>query len=247
MAGNTSASDRFASVILPVYNQADHIHRVVSEYDTALTTTLRIQHELILVVNGSTDGSYEACCDIAKRIEHVRAIQTAQQGWGLAVKTGIAEARGDVLCYTNSARTTARDLAMVLLHASLDPNVVVKAARKIRESGLRRFGSLLYALECRALFDLANWDINGTPKAFPRRFERLLALTRNDDLIDLEFNVICRQENYPMLEVPIFSRSRHGGRSTTSLESAWRLYWGAYRMWRQLKSALPPDDGGAGR
>ena len=44
----------------------------------------------------------------------------------------------------------------------------MKANRKIRDNWRRRLGSLLYNLECRALFDLANWDINGTPKVFPR-------------------------------------------------------------------------------
>ena len=112
---------------------------------------------------------------------------------------------------------------------------MIKANRKIREHWTRRLGSLLYNMECRTLFDLSNWDVNGTPKVFPRAFAKLLELTRDDDLIDLEFSVICRHESYPMLEVPIFSHRRHGGRSTTSLRSAVRLYWGAYTMWREAR------------
>jgi hypothetical protein len=92
--------------------------------------------------------------------------------------------------------------------------------------------SLLYNLECRALFDLSYWDINGTPKVFPRKFDKLLAMTEPGDLIDAEFSVICRRQEYPVLEVPIFSSRRHGGYSTTSTGSALRLYWGAYRFWR---------------
>jgi hypothetical protein len=82
------------------------------------------------------------------------------------------------------------------------------------------------------MFDLAGWDINGTPKAFPRRFSRLLDLSRMDDLIDLEFAVICREEGYPVIEAPTFSTLRHGGRSTTTMGTAWRLYWGAFDFWR---------------
>jgi hypothetical protein len=89
---------------------------------------------------------------------------------------------------------------------------------------------LLYNLECRALFDLSNWDVNGTPKVFPRSCHKLLDLTLNDDLMDVEFNIVCRQEGYPMLEVPIFSSKRHGGNSTTNLSSALKMYWGAYRI-----------------
>jgi hypothetical protein len=37
-----------------------------------------------------------------------------------------------------------------------------------------------------------------------------------------------------MIEVPIFSSRRHGGRSTTSLRSAIKMYLGAYRMRRAV-------------
>jgi hypothetical protein len=87
-------------------------------------------------------------------------------------------------------------------------------------------------LECRALFDLPYWDVNGTPKVFGRHLSRLLDLTRTDDLIDLEFNAICRAEGYPMIEVPIFSTTRHSGRSTTNLRSAYNMYAGALEMRR---------------
>lgn len=226
--------DHLASIVLPVCNQADHIESVVDELEDALTNSLRIRREFILVVNGSTDGSAEKCRGIARRYRDVEVIETEQRGWGRAVKLGLAASRGDTVCYANSARTTARDLVIVLQHAMFDDGVVVKATRKIRDSALRRIGSLLFNLECRALFDLANWDVNGTPKAFPRRFVKLFELERTDDLIDLEFVVRCRREHYPILEVPIFSKARRGGQSTTNLGTAARLFVGCFRMWRDL-------------
>jgi hypothetical protein len=83
------------------------------------------------------------------------------------------------------------------------------------------------------LFDLNNWDVNGTPKVFPRAFGKLLDLKRDDDLIDAEFSMICRRENYRMLEIPIFSHRRHGGKSTTRFNSAIKMYAGALSLWRQ--------------
>ncbi len=226
-----SPSDPLLSIVLPVYNQAGHIREVVEEHQAALTR-LAHPHELLLVVNGCRDDSLAVCRDLAEEHEAVRVVHSEAGGWGLAVKLGLAEARGDLLCYTNSARTATRDLTLCLLYAVTWPDVVVKANRKIRDSAFRRLGSLLYNLECRALFDLANWDINGTPKVFPRKFERLLALERDDDLIDAEFNVTCRDAGYPIVEVPILSSERHGGKSTTRIRSAVRMYWRVYRMWR---------------
>lgn len=228
-------AERLVSVVLPVYNQADHICEIVQEYDSTLART-PVPYELILVVNGCKDDSLRACCSLAEQLASTRMVHSERAGWGLAVKLGLAEARGDLLSYTNSARTSSQNLALLLLYAVAYPDIVIKANRKIRESWQRRLGSLLYNLEARMLFDLSYWDINGTPKVFPRTFEKLLALSRDDDLIDLEFNVICRREGYPMLEVPIFSSRRHGGKSTTSFYSALKMYWGAYRMWRASRT-----------
>lgn len=223
------------SIVLPVHNQADHISEVVSEYEAALANVPR-PHELILVANNCQDNTWEVCQTLAAKHPSVRPVQTAKGGWGFAVKLGLKEARGDMLCYTNSARTTGQELTLMLLYAITWPKVVIKANRKIRESWRRRLGSLLYNLEGRALFDLTVWDINGTPKVFPRSFHKLLELTCDADLIDLEFVVRCRREDYPVLEVPIFSSRRHGGKSTTRLRSAVKMYVGAWKLRRAMET-----------
>lgn len=226
------------SIVLPVHNQADHVETVVRSFHDSLQR-LPSPHEMVLVVNGSDDGSMEVCKELEASLDSVRALESDQGGWGRAVLVGLSQARGDLLCYTNLARTRPEDLTLLLLYATVHPGVVIKANRKIRDSIYRRMGSLLYNLECRALFDLSNWDINGTPKVFPRSLGKLLDLKREDDLIDVEFNVVCRREGYPVLEVPIFAGSRHGGASTTSHWSAAKLYWGAFDMWRRSKNGTP--------
>jgi len=212
------------SVVLPVHNQADHIERVVESCIAELAQLPR-PTELLLVPNGGRDASKEVCDGLAAKHGSVRLVTCDGSGWGRAVRTGLAAARGDVLCYTNSARTDASDLRRILLYALLCGDAVVKANRKRRDGVLRRLGSLVYNLECRALFDLSYWDINGTPKVFPRSFDQLTRLTRNDNLIDLEFNVVCRRMDYPVVEIPVHAGQRHGGRSTTTLKTAVGLYF----------------------
>jgi glycosyltransferase involved in cell wall biosynthesis len=220
------------SFILPIYNQADHIGAIVDEYESVLAR-VPAAHELLLVINGSRDNSLEVCQALAEKNKSIRIIFSEKGGWGLAVKLGLQEAQGDWVCYTNSARTSPQDILLFSLYAIANPGTVIKANRKVRENWQRRLGSLLYNIECRTLLDLSFWDVNGTPKIFPRTFDKLLHLTHEDDLIDAEFNLICRREAYPMLEVPVFSTRRHGGRSTTHYGSALRMYLGIYQMWRE--------------
>jgi glycosyltransferase involved in cell wall biosynthesis len=224
----------FISIILPVYNQADHIEDIVNEYERDLVK-IPYPHESILVVNGCRDNSLDVCKRLEEKLTSVRVVFNERGGWGLAVKLGLHEALGDILCYTNSARTNSRDLLLLLMYAVANPGAVIKANRKNREIWYRRLGSLLYNLECRTLFDLSYWDINGTPKVFPRSFDKLLRLTQKNDLFDAEFNIVCRRENYPTIEVPIFSVHRHGGESTTNFKSALRMYFGIYNLWRKMR------------
>ena len=223
------------SIILPVYNLADHLRDVVVRHVDALRN-IPIPHEVILVPNGCSDTSPAICDELSKKLPTVRVRSSERRGWGHAVRLGLAEAKGDLICYTNVSRTRSEDLVLLLLYAVANPGVVIKANRKIREGIVRRFGSLLYNLECRFFFDLSYWDINGTPKVFPRSCAKLVSLAREDDLIDLEFNIHCRRENHPVLEVPIFSNRRFGGKSTTNFFSAFKMYWGAYQLWHGEKS-----------
>lgn len=220
------------SIVLPVHNQADHVARVIREYQAALAGLP--SYELLLVENGSRDGSREACAALAAGEPALRLIVAERSGWGHAVRLGLGAARGEWLAYTNSARTTGADLRRLLDDALAGPAAVVKADRHQRDGALRRIGSALYNLEARLLFGVRYRDVNGTPKIFPRRFAGLLALRRDDDLIDLEFCAVCRREGYPLRQIPVFASGRHGGHSTTRLRSALRLYRGAVALRREL-------------
>lgn len=224
------------SVVLPAYNQADHIEGIIEGYIEAMRK-VPIAYELVIVTNNCKDSTPAICRELTEKFPQVRTFDTQERGWGNAVLLGLREAKGDLLCYTNSARTSPEVLVLMVLYAIANPNTVVKANRKIRDNWKRRLGSLIYNLECKALFDLPNWDINGTPKLFPRQFDKLLTLARKDDLIDAEFNAICRQAGYPMLEVPIISTRRHGGKSTTNYGSAFRMYFGAVQLWKSMRNA----------
>jgi len=227
-------TDPFISIVLPVYRQADHIGQVVQEYEEALSR-IPFSHESILVVNGKDDYSPQVCRALVAQYETVRMTYSEENGWGRAVNLGLREARGDLLCYTNSARTAASDLTLLILYAIANPSAIIKAHRRSRESLERKLGSFLFNFECRALFDLPTWDINATPKVFSRDLYNAIQPQSNGDLIDLEFYVKCKQLGTTILEVPIYSRPRYGGKSTTTYRSAVRMYWGAFQMWQALR------------
>jgi glycosyltransferase involved in cell wall biosynthesis len=230
----TAGASRLVSIVLPVHNQAAYIGVIIDSYRDVLS---QVGHpfELVLSVNGSRDDSVGVCETLAQTRPEVRVIADPRAGWGLAVKAGLRAARGDLLCYTNCARTCAADMRQVLLAGFEHPDAIIKATRRVRDSWKRRLGSALYNAECRVLLGVQTRDVNATPKVFSRSHAPLLNLTSDGDMIDAEFLFICRRHGFPVIEVPIFGNRRQGGSSTTNYKSAVGMYVGAYRLWRTTR------------
>lgn len=226
-------SPRTVSVVLPVHRQHDHVGQLLADYDAELSA-LDASIEFVCVVNNSPDGSADACRRAGTRRPPV-VVELPEGGWGRAVKSGLAHASGDLLVYTNSARTSPADLKYAVELGLANPTHVIKAERRSRDRMFRRVGSVLYNLEVRALFGLASWDVNGTPKVFPRSFRPLLELQEDGDLIDAEFLVACQRHGYRLLDFPVASVRRHTGRSTTGVPSAIRMYTGVFGLRRRLR------------
>jgi len=223
------------SIILPVYKQESHIEVIYSNYTTILNEQ-DFSYEIIFVVNGPKDGSYAICKSLENLNSNIRAFEIEESGWGRAVKFGISKAESKLIAYTNSARTIVNDLITTIKFASVDTQTVVKANRIIRESFLRRLGSVLYNFENRYFFNTAIWDVNGTPKVFPKEILKSIDIQSGNDLIDAELMAVCRQRNITTIEVPIYFTDRISGKSTTNFKSALKMYSGLLKLKRNLKN-----------
>ena len=228
MSASAAAPD--LSVILPFRNQADHLASLIGRYLDALRPQ-PWSFELVLVPNACTDDSVRLCRELEKADPRVRSVENARGGWGLSVRVGLAAAKGSHLCYTNSARTEPAQIPEVYSLARQRGTIIVKTVRRSRGNMLREYGSLLYNLECRALFQLRCRDVNGTPKVFPRTLLDQVRLTSDGDLLDVELLAKAKRLGWPVAEIAVEGWKRHGGKSSTNLASARRMYLGALELW----------------
>jgi glycosyltransferase involved in cell wall biosynthesis len=214
------------SVVLPCRNQADHIGPVLTRYLDALAPT-GIDFELVVVPNASTDATLEVALDLARMDQRLRVVANPKGGWGRSVRVGLEAARGGLLCYTNTARTDPMLLPDFVRQHDARSERLVKACRVARNAPLRQFGSHLYNFEARVLFGVRSSDVNGTPKVFAADFFRSLHLTSDGDLLDLELMRAAQRRRLEVVEIPVAGFKRHGGKSSTTLKSAWKMYVGA--------------------
>jgi glycosyltransferase involved in cell wall biosynthesis len=101
------------SLVLPCRNQADHIGAILPRYVEALAAS-GTPFELVVVPDASADATAEVVAELARREPRLRVVENPQGGWGRSVRTGLDAARGEVLAYTNTARTDPAVLPMFL-------------------------------------------------------------------------------------------------------------------------------------
>ena len=86
------------SVIVPVYNVEKYVDRCIS---SICGQTYR-ELEVILVDDGSTDGSGRICDEWAEKDERVRVIHVENGGVSRARNLGIDAAHGEYICFVDS-------------------------------------------------------------------------------------------------------------------------------------------------
>lgn len=86
------------SVIVPVYNVRPYLKECI---DSILAQSYR-QMEIILIDDGSTDGSGEFCDAYAQMDNRIHVIHQPNQGLSAARNCGIEYASGEYLCFVDS-------------------------------------------------------------------------------------------------------------------------------------------------
>ena len=112
-------SKPFFSIVMPIYNVERHLHQAI---DSLLQQTLQ-DYEIILVDDGSTDGSAEICDEYAKKYDCIRVVHHEEnQGLSYARNTGMGMATGKYIWFMDSDDYVDTDL-LEKVHFSLQQNM----------------------------------------------------------------------------------------------------------------------------
>lgn len=98
------------SVIVPIYNVKPFLFRCIN---SILRQTYK-NIEIILVDDGSTDGSGELCEIISKNLENIIVIHKSNGGLSSARNEGISYASGEFLCFIDSDDVISEDYVSYL-------------------------------------------------------------------------------------------------------------------------------------
>jgi hypothetical protein len=87
------------SVVILCYNEAGTIRQVVSDVKAVLDEMVPCRHEIIIVDDGSNDGSRQTICDIRDTFHNVKTVfHPSNLGIGNALRSGYSHAENENVC-----------------------------------------------------------------------------------------------------------------------------------------------------
>lgn len=121
------------SVIVPVYNTKEYLTRCV---ESLLAQTYR-NLEILLVDDGSTDGSGELCEELAKRDARIVVLHKENGGSSSARNLGLSKAKGEYFGFVDSDDYISPEMYELLQKAlgKYDTNVAQIGRDEIDEEG----------------------------------------------------------------------------------------------------------------
>jgi glycosyltransferase involved in cell wall biosynthesis len=236
------------SIIMPAFNERRTIAEIVSR---VLAVDLQgLDRELIVVDDGSTDGTREYLETLQAQGKARVLFQTRNGGKGAALARGFREATGDILIIQDAdLEYDPADYAMVLRPILAGEAEVVYGSRFLGSPRGHRVlyfwhavGNRMITLMSNAFTDLNLTDIETCYKAFTRDVARRLDIQSSRFGVEPEITCKIARLRVRIYEVPISYHGRtYAEGKKIGLKDAFEALWTILRYSR-WKPPAPVED-----
>ena len=214
MATPGTTAPRSLSIFFPAYNDSGTIASLVI---TALRSgsALTPNHEVIVVNDGSSDGTAQILEELARLYPSLRIVtHPVNRGYGGALRSGFAAASKDIVFYTDGdAQYDPSEMAV--LWRAMTPGVDLVNGYKISRADPwhRILIGRVYHHIVKLMFGLAVRDVDCDFRMLRRSIFDRVRLEKNSGVICLEMMKKIQDAGFTIVEVPVHHYHRAYGRS----------------------------------
>ena len=210
--------------MFPMWNEEEMIHRTV---DAARETAADLlawgqigDYEILIVDDASTDKTGAIADELAAADDHVRVVHhEVNRKLGGSVRTGLAEARCDLVLYTDADMPfDLADLNKALRLMRVYEADILSAYRLDRtgEGVKRTLYSYVYNSTVRILLGMRIRDVNFAFKLLRRDILRHIDLESEGSFIDVELLAKAQRRGFHIIQFGVDYFPRDRGTSTLS-------------------------------
>jgi cellulose synthase/poly-beta-1,6-N-acetylglucosamine synthase-like glycosyltransferase len=224
------------SAFFPCFNDEPTIATMVNALVKTLET-IDADGEVIVVNDGSTDGSQEVLEELADVQPALRiVVHEHNRGYGGALLSGFAAATKQWVFYTDGdGQFDPTELALLVEGASEDVDVVQGYKIRRADNIARRIIGRVYHRFVSALFGLRIRDVDCDFRLIRRSLLQRVRLTQTSGVICVEMIRKFQDAGARFVEVPVHHYSREHGKSRFFRPaSVARSLWDLTALWVRL-------------
>ena len=227
------------SVVLPAYNEEANIGQTVQEALSFLPGFAPVgeSFEVVVVDDGSRDGTGRIVQELASREPRVRLVQhKVNQGYGQALRSGFDAARGELIFFMDSdGQFVFAEIAK--LFAQIDRYDGVLGYRMHRQDSLmRRLNAFGWNSLTKLLFGLGVRDIDCAFKLYRREAVKEAKLASGGALINAEMLARAKRKGCRFTQVGVTHRPRRAGEQTgANLRVILRAFRELFRLYSRIR------------
>lgn len=255
------SSEMLLSVVIPAYKAEKFIQKNLLEIKKVLDK-IRFEYEIICVVDGRLDKTYEFAEKIADRYpRHIKVVGYSENlGKGHAVRFGMANARGQIIGFIDAGvELDPNSISMLLEHFEwYNADVIIGSKRhpasKVIYPWQRRILSFGYQIVVRLLFNLNVKDTQVGMKFFRRKVlnKILPRLLVKAFAFDIEMLAVANYLGFKRIyEAPVNLKMKFtGGVSTIAtkgfMKTVFHMFWDTAAVFYRLRIIRYYDDNNKG-
>ncbi|MGE5197618.1 MAG: glycosyltransferase family 2 protein, partial [Deltaproteobacteria bacterium] len=205
--------DKAISVVFPAYNEEENIEICVLLAHCILKELVR-DFEIIVVDDGSTDGTRQICERLEKRIDKLRVFSKKKnEGYGYALRDGFEAARFDLVFFSDSDRQFDIVNLKDLLPYIDEYDIVIGFRKKRGDSAKRKFLSWGYKMLIRSIFNIDARDIDCAFKLFRKNVFDKIRIESRYYFVNTEILAKARLHGFSIKEIGVSHFPRYEGES----------------------------------
>jgi len=207
------------SIIIPAFNEIENLQKGVLEEIEKFLTRQKFSYEVLIVDDGSTDGSRDVIEKSIKGYKSFSLIKNNHGGKAIAVMTGLLDSKGEIALFTDMDQATPISEMELLLPFFDQGFDIVIGSRRGRKGApfIRKFMAVGFSIFRTIILGLPFRDTQCGFKAFNRKsinaiFPQLMNRWKKhlkekgaavNAAFDVETLFIAKKSGFKIKEVPV--------------------------------------------